>query len=268
LSFQRIIQPLKLLKLMKVIAVSNHKGGVGKTVTAVSIAAALHVIHQQRVLLVDADPQGNATTHLLGDDVVIEEYLGTGIIDKDILPAIVSTPSGVDLVPADARLDVDEPVIERQKDWRLRLKQALTSAEEHYDYVIIDCPPALKTYTMMALVAADAYLVPTQPEKPSKDGLNRVIDFAEQMQQTLNPRLKLLGIAVTRYHKKLRNGHHDKMINLMREKYGEEMMLPTIRQDIQVLNAFDGATTIFNLAPTSNATQDYTALAAAVLERL
>jgi chromosome partitioning protein len=253
---------------MKVIAISNHKGGVGKTVTAVSIAAALHVIHRMRVLLIDADPQGNATTHLVGDDFVVEEYLGNAIIDKDILPVILTTPSGVDLVPADARLDVDEPVIERQKEWRLRLKQALVTVESLYDYVIIDCPPALKTYTMMALVAADAYLVPTQPEKPSKDGLDRVIDFAEQMQQTLNPRLKLLGIAVTRYHKKLRNGHHDKMIKLMSEKYGEQMMLPSIRQDIQVLNAFDGATTIFNLAPTTNATQDYTALTAAVLERL
>lgn len=253
---------------MKVIAISNHKGGVGKTVTAVNLAAALHVVHRQRVLLIDADPQGNATTHLLGEGLYPVAYLGPAIIDKDLLPAIVGTDSGVDLVPGGAGLDLDEQVIEKLQQWRLRLKQALATVEHLYDYVVIDCPPALKTYTMMALVAADAYIVATRPEKPAKDGTDRLIGLAEEVQQSLNPRLKLLGIVVTQYNKNLRNGHHDKFINLTRQHYGEKMMLPTIRQDVQVLHAFDSGSTVFNFAPTTNAAKDYTALTAAVLERL
>lgn len=253
---------------MKVIAISNHKGGVGKTITAVSLAAALRIVNKKRVLLIDSDPQGSATKHLLGREFKLDEHLGRALLDKSFEDVILETPSGLDLVPADIRLGNSTDVIEDLKQWSFRLKQTLATVEEHYDFVIIDCPPSLKTFTIMALVAADAYLIPTEPEEFAVDGLEKLTDLADHVMSGFNPKLQMLGIVVTRYHKNLRNAHHDRMIISMREKYGEEMMLPSIRRDKTVLDAISQSTTIFHANPNSNVVQDYTALAAAVLERI
>ncbi len=253
---------------MKVITISNHKGGVGKTITAVNLAAALRIVNEKRVLLIDSDPQGSATKHLLGRGFKPDEHLGQALIDKSFADVILETSSGLDLVPADIRLGNATDVIEDLKHWTFRLKQTLATVAEHYDFVIIDCPPSLKTFTVMALVAADAYLIPTEPEEFAVDGLEKLTDLADYVVAGMNPGLRMLGIVVTRYHKNLRNAHHDKMINAMHEKYGEEMMLPSIRRDKTVLDAVTQASTVFHLNAESNAAKDYRALAAAVLARV
>lgn len=253
---------------MKIIAVTNFKGGVGKTITSVSLAAVLHFVHKKRVLLIDADAQGNATKHLTEPGFKVEEHLGQAILDKNFENVVLTTPSGLDIIPADLRLGKSADVIMDLKQWSLRLKQALTTMVDHYDYVIIDCQPSVEDYTIMALVAADGYIIPSKPEKFSVLGAEVTSDVADYVVNTFNPNLKMLGIVVTQYHKNLKNSHHVEMINTLRERYGEEMMLPTIRQDKTVLDALDAWTTIFNINPESNVMKDYTALAEAVLERL
>lgn len=253
---------------MKVIAVTNAKGGVGKTITAVCLAAALETVYKQRVLLIDSDPQGSATKHLLGRGFEIDEHLGRALIDRSFNEVIVDTPSGLRLVPADIRLGNSVDIIEDLNQWSFRLKQSLVSIEADFDYVVIDCPPSLKTFTIMALVAADAYLIPTEPEELAVDGVEKITDLADHVAASANVKLKKLGIVVTRYHKKLRNAHHDKMITTLRAQYGEQMMLPSIRRDKTVLDAVSQATTIFHVNARSNAAQDYSALAEAVLARL
>lgn len=253
---------------MKTIAIGNRKGGVGKTVTAVSLAAALCLVFKKRVLLVDADPQGSATKHLMGEDYKVNQHLGRALIKGTLEGMVILSESGLDLLPCDMRLEIQRETIEDQDNWAYLLRQALATAKLDYDYVIIDCPPTLKTFTILALVAADAYLVPTDPEQWGVRGAGELVGVANGLRNVTNPQLELLGLVVTRYHKNLKNANHDKMIKQLHEKYGKAMGLPTIRRDKTVLDAIAAATTIFNINPECNAAQDYTALAAAVLERL
>lgn len=253
---------------MKVIAISNHKGGVGKTVTAVSLGAALKLFHKQRVLIIDSDQQRNATKHLLGKDYKVDAHLASAIIDKTLNGFVLNTPSLLHLVPSDLRLGKQAGTIEDLKNWFFRLKETLATVEDMYDFVLIDCPPNVATYTLMALVAADYYLMPTDPEEFSVDGLEGITEVAEGITQSLNPKLKLLGVVVTRYHKNLRNTGHDEQMARVLSLYGEKMMLPSIRKDTTVAKAIKGATTIYHINPESNVAQDYRALADAVLARV
>ena len=253
---------------MKVIAISNNKGGVGKTITAVSLAAALHHLHGQRVLLVDADPQGNATKHLLGRNVELDQHLGNAIINQSFDDVILETSSGVDVAPSNLRLGSNDAIIQDQKQWRYRLSRTLATVKDHYDYVVIDCPPLLGTFTVMALVAADAYLIPTEPEEFALSGLSQLTELADGVAEALNPRLTLLGVCVTRYNKNLRNSTHDTVMEALRQQYGVDNMLPTVRKDKTVSDAIARATSIFHVNPSSNVAQDYAALTDAVLARL
>ena len=252
---------------MEIIAVCNHKGGVGKTITSVSLAGALHVIHGKRVLLIDSDPQGNATTHLLGEGVQIDQHLASALINQNFEDVILETKSGIDLAPADIRLSINATIIEDLKHWQYRLRNTLATVSDYYDYVIIDCPPSLKTYPIMALVAADAYLIPTEPEKFANDGLAKILELAEGLQQGLNPKLQLMGIVVTRYNEELRNANHDREMAELRANYGEQMILPRVRRDKTVLDAVELATTIFNVNPEARVSKDYAALVSELLAR-
>lgn len=253
---------------MKVIAISNHKGGVGKTVTAVSLGAALRLIHKQRVLIIDSDQQKNATKHLLGKEYVVDAHLAQALLNTTFEDVVLETPSRLDLVPSDLRLGIQASVIEDQKQWRFRLKNTLATIANEYDYVLIDCPPNLATYTIMALVAADYYIMPTEPEEFAVDGMDGLTELAEAITGGLNPQLELLGIVVTRYHKNLKNTGHDEQMARIIEKYGEAKMLPSIRKDTTVGKAIKAGTTIFQVNPESNVAQDYMALAEAVLARI
>ena len=181
---------------MNVLAISNQKGGVGKTTTAISLAAAL-VEKGSRVLLIDLDPQGNATSGLgIGKDrpqsvygvIVREEALKTAVVATDVV--------GLDLLPSSPEMAGAEVELVPLMAREFRLREALRS-EDGYDTVLIDCPPSLGLLTVNALAAADAVLVPVQCEYYALEGLAQLLATIDAVRQRLNAKLEVLAIVLT-----------------------------------------------------------------------
>ncbi|MDQ5883918.1 MAG: Chromosome partitioning protein [Pseudomonadota bacterium] len=185
--------------MVQIIAITNQKGGVGKTTTAINLTASL-VNKQKRVLLIDADPQANATTGSGVDKHGISLGLQDVLLEQcDIQNAILQTVHGYDLLPTNSDLTAAEVGLMQQNQRSQVLKQALAQIEKHYDFILIDCPPALNTLTLNALVAAHGLFIPMQCEYFALEGLAALIATMQQVQQHLNSRLKLLGILRTMY---------------------------------------------------------------------
>lgn len=187
-------------KLGRVIAVVNQKGGVGKTTTAVNLAAGLSV-SDHRVLLVDLDPQGNATTGLglprEGLDLTIYDVLLSGeplekAIKETQVPNLFLAPADVDLVGAEVELV-------GLSGRELKLKEALETARGQFDYLLLDCPPSLGLLTLNALTAADSVLVPLQCEYYALEGLAQLLRTIRLVKERLNPRLEFEGIVLTMF---------------------------------------------------------------------
>ncbi|RZJ94661.1 MAG: ParA family protein [Hymenobacter sp.] len=250
---------------MQVLAVANNKGGVGKTTTAVSLGGALHQLHGARVLMVDLDPQANLTQNLIGRSTEVEQHVGHAIIDKSLDGIILETESGLHLVPSAIGLAQYESLIPQQKMWRYRLAQTLATVASDYDYVVLDCPPTLQTFTVMALVAADAYLIATEPELFALSGLSTLTELADGVVEGLNSKLRFAGVTVTRYNSKQKNSTHSIVMQALAMQYGEEALLPSIRRDSAIVKSQGQAQTIFQYDPQSNAAQDYAALTASLI---
>ena len=185
----------------KIIAITNQKGGVGKTTTAVNLSATLAEANQ-RVLLVDFDPQGNATSGFGVERDEIEHTIydamsGSCTMDETILVDVIEN---LDLVPADMNLAAIEVEYAEQKNKNQVLKELLAPYKDRYHYILIDCPPSLGTITVNALTAADSVIIPIQCEYYALEGLNQVLNTILLVQQGLNPSLEVEGIVFTSSH--------------------------------------------------------------------
>ncbi len=182
----------------KIIAVANQKGGVGKTTTAVSLAAFLAQAGQ-KVLLVDVDPQGNATS---GVDIkagkqTVYEVLINGLPMEQALTA--THVPGLALAPSDIRLAAAEVELVGQDEREYRLRDALSPVKARFDYILIDCPPSLGLLTLNALCAADSVLIPIQCEYYALEGVTALMNTVSRVQRALSPRLALEGVVLTMF---------------------------------------------------------------------
>jgi chromosome partitioning protein len=216
----------------RIIALSNQKGGVGKTTTAINLSAAL-AAYDQRVLLIDLDPQANATSGL---GFSKKEESGTvygALLSGEAAPAIRETafpnlwvvPSGRDLVGAEIEL-VNHP------DRETRLRFALGAVRGSYDYVLIDCPPSLSLLTVNALTAADSVLVPIQTEYFALEGLTELLETIERVRDSFNPLLSMEGIVLTMFDE--RTNLARQVVDDIREHFGDKVFETVIPRNVRL----------------------------------
>jgi chromosome partitioning protein len=219
---------------MKTVAVANQKGGVGKTTTAVSLAAGL-ALKQQFVLLIDLDPQGNATSALGVEGAdgksIYRPLIDQGPVAREILPTRFETLS---IVPADLDLAGAEVEVARQDNHLTRLREVLSPLREDsaFDYVLFDCPPSLGILMTNALAAADELLVPIQCEYFALEGLSKIVQVIEQIKTSgANPGLSLGGIVMTMFS---RTNLAQQVVDEVRKHFGETVYNTIIPRTVRL----------------------------------
>ena len=250
----------------KVIAIANQKGGVGKTTTSVNLASALAIL-EKKVLLIDADPQANATSGLgisvddkkLGTYELLEHTATIDqTIDKTNVAHLDIIPSHIDLVAIEIEL-VDK------KEREFMLKKALESLQNQYDFILIDCAPSLGLITLNALTAANSIIIPIQCEYFALEGLGKLLNTIKSVQKIHNADLDIEGLLLTMYDARLRLSNQ--VVEEVKKHFGTMVFKTIIQRNIRLSEAPSYGENIIEYDATSKGAQNYLSLAEEVLKK-
>ena len=251
---------------MRVLAITNQKGGVGKTTTAVNLAASL-AAEGLRVLMIDLDPQGNATT-------------GSGITKKEALPTVyqlligaatlaevcIKTDFGFDVLPANRELAGAEVELIDLSEREYRLKNALQAGRASYDFILIDCPPALNMLTVNGLVAADSVLIPMQCEYYALEGLSDLVETLRKVRAHLNSRLEIEGLLRTMFN--AQSTLTQQVSTELENHFGNKVYKTIVPRNVRLAEAPSYGKPVIAFDKNSKGAQAYTALAKEILEKV
>ncbi|MBO9881071.1 MULTISPECIES: AAA family ATPase [Xanthomonas] len=251
--------------MARIIAIANQKGGVGKTTTAVNLAAAL-ARQSQRVLLVDLDSQGNAT---MGSGIDKRELAASTcdvLLGESSAEQIrVTAPEGFDLLPGNIDLTAAEIQLMDQPAREQRLKTALAPLREAYDFILIDCPPALSLLTLNALTAADSVIVPMQCEYYALEGLTALLETIEALRAELNPALEIEGVLRTMFD--VRNNLANAVSAELTNHFGDKVFRTIVPRNVRLAEAPSHGQSIVGYDRTSRGGVAYLGLAGEIVRR-
>ena len=248
----------------KIIAIANQKGGVGKTTTSVNLAASLGVL-EKKVLLIDADPQANATSGL-GIDVEAVQIGTYQLLEhtNTAKEAIVKTDSpNLDIIPAHIDLVAIEIELVDKENRENMLKRAIADIKEDYDFILIDCAPSLGLLTLNALTASDAVIIPIQCEYFALEGLGKLLNTIKSVQRIHNPELDIEGLLLTMYDSRLRLSNQ--VVEEVKKHFNEMVFQTIIQRNVRLGEAPSYGESIINYDASSKGASNYLSLAEEVI---